>query len=83
MRTTIRLDPDLLRDVKQLSAATGKTMTAIIEEALREMFARRRTIKEEPPTYLTTVSGQGLQPGVDLDDTAALIDLMEEADDPA
>jgi hypothetical protein len=31
----------------------------------------------EPPIVLLTVSGNGLQPGVDLDDSAALLDLME------
>jgi aryl-alcohol dehydrogenase-like predicted oxidoreductase len=32
---------------------------------------------------LTTVSGKGIQPGLDLDDSATLLTLMEEADDSA
>ena len=35
------------------------------------------------PVKLITVSGKGLQPGVDLDDSAALLDLMEQFDVPA
>ena len=30
----------------------------------------------EPPVKLITVSGNGLQPGVDLDDSAELLELM-------
>jgi hypothetical protein len=38
-------------------------------------------ITAEPPIELLTVSGNGLQPGVDLDNSAALLDLMEESAD--
>lgn len=60
---------------------TGRTMTAVIEDALRQMLAQQKQLAERPPVYLTTVDGEGLQPGVDLDDSAALLDLMEAADD--
>ena len=83
MRTTIRLDDDLLVEVKQIAARSDKTLTSVIEDALREMLARRRKTEERRPVKLTTVSGSGLQPGVDLDDSAALLSLMEEFDDPA
>lgn len=83
MRTTIRLDDDLLVEVKQIAARSDKTLTSVIEDALREMLARRRTTKERVPVRLTTVSGGGIQPGVDLDDSAALLALMEESSDPA
>jgi metal-responsive CopG/Arc/MetJ family transcriptional regulator len=77
MRTTIRLDDHLLQEVKQLAAQRGSTMTAIIEEALRQMLAHRRAQSADaPPIELITVAGNGLQPGVDLDDSAALLDLM-------
>lgn len=80
MRTTIRLDEQLLAETKKLAAQTGRSMTAVIEDALREMLARQNQLAERPSVYLTTVSGSGLQPGVDLDDSAALHDLMD-ADD--
>lgn len=83
MRTTIRLDKQLLVEVKQLAAQTGQTQTAIIEEALRQMLARRQYMVERTPVNLVTVSGNGLQSGVDLDDSAALLDLMDNSDDPA
>ena len=83
MRTTIRIDDQLLAEIKQLSAQTGQTLTSIIEDALRQMLARRQQIGERPPVKLITVSGNGLQPGVDLDDSAALLELMDASDDPA
>lgn len=81
MRTTIRLDDQLLREIKQLAAQTGQTLTAVVEEALREMLVRRRQMADRQPVKLITTSGQGLQPGVDLDDSAALLELMDKADD--
>jgi K+-transporting ATPase c subunit len=83
MRTTIRIDDQLLAEVKQLAALTGQTLTAIIEDSLRQMLARQQQMAQRPPVELITVSGNGLQPGVDLDDSAALLELMETADDPA
>jgi metal-responsive CopG/Arc/MetJ family transcriptional regulator len=68
MRTTIRINDQLLAEIKQLAAQTGQTLTAIIEDALRQMLARRQQIAERPPIKLITVSGNGPQPGVDLND---------------
>ena len=83
MRTTIRLDDALLVEIKQIAARSDKTLTSVIEDALREMLARQRKTEERTPVQLATVSGGGLQPGVDLDDSAALLSLMEEFSDPA
>lgn len=80
MRTTIRLDDQLLRDAKTLAARTGRTLTAVIEEGLRRVLAPTEERAAWPPVVLPTVGGNGLQPGVDLDDTAALLDLMEGRD---
>lgn len=83
MRTTIRLDEDLMAEVKLRAARTGKTLTAVIEDALRESLARQKQSSDRKPVKLITVSGNGLQPGVDLDDSAALLTLMDQVNDPA
>jgi Arc/MetJ family transcription regulator len=83
MRTTIRLDDDLLAEVKLLAARSGKTLTSVIEDALRETLSRQNQVAERKPVRLTTVSGRGPQPGIDLDDTASLLSIMEESDDSA
>ena len=80
-RTTIRLDDSLLTQTKKFAAETGRTLTAVIEDALREVLARRRPGKPYPKVKFTTFGGRGLRPGVDLDNSAALLELMEESDD--
>lgn len=82
-RTTIRLPQELARAVKRLAAETDRTMTQVIEEALREAVARRDRPPKARKVRLPTFAGGGLRPGVDLDDSAALLQLMEGGDDPA
>ena len=77
MRTTIRLDDQLYSQVRQLAAKRNTTITAVIEDALRQLLTNQQVIQERPTVYLTTVDGEGLLPGVDLDDSAALLELME------
>ncbi len=54
------------------------TLTAVLEQALREMLARKKQRQERPRVPLPISRGGGLQPGVNLDSNAALLDLMEE-----
>ncbi len=75
------MDPDLLRRLKEYAARQGTTLTRVLEEAARQLLGRRpgpATGRER--LRLPTYSGQGLQPGVDLDDSAALLDLMDRRD---
>jgi predicted transcriptional regulator len=77
MRTTVRLDEALLAEAKQVAARTGRTLNAVIEDALRQALAQSRRPASRTPVELTTFRGEGLQPGIDLDDSAALLDAME------
>lgn len=77
MRTTVRIDDHLLREAKQLAARTGKTLTAVIEDALREVLARSKTRSQRSQVKLPTFRGNGLLPGVDLDDSTGLLELMD------
>lgn len=77
MRTTVRLDPRLLAEAKARAAASGTTLTALLEQALRESLARREAKAAVRPVRLKTCKGGGLRAGVDLDDSAALLDLMD------
>ena len=76
MRTTVTLDDQLLREAKSLAARTGVTLNSVIENALREALARRNAGTRREKVTLRTFRGHGLQPGVDLNDSAALLDLM-------
>jgi hypothetical protein len=77
MRTTVRLDERLLAEVKKYAAESGCTLTSIVEDALRETLARRRSGAKRKPVRLKTARGDGVRPGVDLDGTPSLLDLME------
>lgn len=80
MRTTIQLDDQLLAEAKQEALRTGRTLTALIEQALRESLARCRHTEPADPIELPTFGGRGLRPGVDLDDMANLVEMMERDD---
>jgi hypothetical protein len=82
MRTTIRLEEELLKQVRQLAAQTGQTMTSIIENALREMLSRRNTPPKRRRVRLITDGKGGLRPGVNLDNMSELYDLMDGINDP-
>lgn len=79
MRTTIKIDDVLLAEAKARAARSGTTLNVVVEDALREAFARRRTGGRQP-VELPTFAGSQLRPGVDLDDSAALLDRMEATD---
>jgi len=79
MRTTIKIDDRLLAEAKARAARSGRTLNAVVEDALREAFAPRPAANPPRPG-LPVFRGSRLAPGVDLDDSAALLDLMERAD---
>ena len=76
MRTTINLDDNLLTHLKELAAKTGRTMTSIIEDAIRQAIRSPRNAPRKR-VRLTVVDGKGPRPGVDLDDSASLLALMD------
>ena len=78
MRTTIRLDDQLLKTAKQYAYEQGKSLTAVIEDALRHSLSRSATGQKRPPVKLTMVKGDGLHPGMDLEDSASLLSVMEK-----
>ena len=83
MRTTIRLrlDDSLLAEAKKAAGEQGTTLTAVIENALRQSFAHRRYVAQRGKVRFTTSGKGGLRSGVDLDDSAALLELMERTHD--
>lgn len=76
MRTTVRLDDELLGAAKQRAAAERTTLTALIEESLRRTLADDSAGGETPFRLRRRGDATTLQ-GVDLDDSAGLRDLMD------
>jgi hypothetical protein len=78
MRTTININDRLLNEAKKRAAETHRTLTALIEDALR-LALRRTDTKAASPTVRIPTSGKGgVLPGVNLDDTSALLDRMDD-----
>jgi hypothetical protein len=78
MRTTVRLDQGLLERARKEAARRGVTLTSLIEDGL-QLILRRPLKPTRPPVSLPECrAGGGTQPGVDLNDSAALLDRMEE-----
>ena len=75
MRTTIRLPDDLYGQVRRRALETSATVTSVIENALRAALAERGD--DEKPFVVEPFHGTGTLPGVDLLDSASLLDVME------
>ncbi len=78
MRTTIRINDALLLQLKKIVLENNKTLSDIVEEALIEKLARLNAMENVEPVKLVTFKGNGLQPGIDLDDSASLLEMMEK-----
>jgi hypothetical protein len=78
MRTTVRLNEALLRDAKAEAARRGETVTALIERGLRLVLASsRKGARRKRIVLPVSTSSGGTLPGVDLDNSAELLDIME------
>lgn len=82
MRTTINLPDDLMLRAKKAALDSDTTLTEFVADALREALAKRgkRNVKRE--VELTTSGRGGVFPGVDLDNSADLLDIMDGLIDP-
>jgi hypothetical protein len=77
MRTTIRLSDDLLRKARKKAAEEGRTLTSLIEEALRTMLAESKPARRRRVQLPISKASGGTLPGVDLNRSSDLHDLME------
>jgi plasmid stability protein len=77
VRTTIRIDDELYREVKAKAARSGRTVAAVLEDAVRRGLAP----PERPAggQYRISATGAGgLQPGVDLSSNATVAEATDE-----
>jgi hypothetical protein len=79
MRTTVRLNSSLLERARQEAARRGVTLTSLIEQGLRLVLRRPLKRSERPVIALPECrAGGGVLPGVNLDDSADLLDRMDD-----
>ena len=77
MRTTVDLADHLLIRAKKLAAAERTTLTAVLEDSLRLYFASLPEPAKRKPgrPRLPVAHGGKPLPGVNLNDTSALLDV--------
>jgi Arc/MetJ family transcription regulator len=73
MKTTLNIDDTVMADLKREAARQGRTMSELVETALRLLLRSRRK-REEVPDLPTFHSGGAL---VDVADRDALYHAME------
>ncbi len=77
MRTTIRIDDELYRAVKTQAARSGRTVAAVLEDAVRRGL--NPSERRGGDRYVVRTTGRGgLRPGVDLSSNAAVAEAMDE-----
>jgi plasmid stability protein len=74
----VDLPDDVLSEAKVRAAREGRSLSDVVSDAVRSTFARTART-DRARVELPTFDGGGLQPGVDLDDSAALLDVMESS----
>jgi hypothetical protein len=77
MRTTLSIHEPLLRQAKEISLQRNISVSQVVEEALQSAFGKKASKSRGQSLRFKTFRGDGLQPGVDLSSSSALLDLME------
>jgi len=75
--TTLRLSDALVRKAKLYARKNDLTLTAVMERALSTYLTEGQKRRSKKPFTLPTFGSGGPLPGVDLDDTSALLDIMD------
>jgi hypothetical protein len=74
MKTTLEIPDQLMRDLKELAARKGKTMSELVESALRTFLDEKPEAKELPP--LPTFKSGGFL--VNIDSRAEWYDQLDD-----
>jgi len=83
MKTTLILDDEVHRQAKQVSARLGIPLTRFVEEAIRLRISTESARCREPVRKLPVCKKKGgLRASIDLDNSAELLDLLDQASEP-
>lgn len=77
MRTTIRIDDELYKEVKAKAALSGRTVAAVLEDAVRRGLhvpAQRAAVRYQ----IRPTGRHGLVSGIDLSSNAAVAEVMDD-----
>ena len=79
MRTTLNIDGQIMSLVRKRAAETGRTITDIVEQALRKEVSGEAPKAPRFALRWSAVAGKA-QPGIDLADRDSLYGAMERGD---
>lgn len=74
MKTTLNIDDTVMAQLKREAARQGRTMSELVETALRQLLRSQRKRTKLPP--LPTFNSGGMR--VDIADRNALYDAMDD-----
>ncbi len=77
MRTTVTLDDDIAATLTAMARRSGRAFRAILNETLRRGLARPKGAPRPTPFVVHTRDLGALQPGLNLDSIAALLERVE------
>jgi hypothetical protein len=77
VRTTVSISDELLAAARARARATGQTLGAVLEAALRRELAQQPAAGERPSVPVFR-GGTGPRPGLDLTSNVALHEALDE-----
>lgn len=80
MRTTLNLNDDLVQRAKQRAAAEDRTLTSVIEDALRRLLTDSGARDRREPYTVELMVRSDVQPGLDPNDPAFYKQIFEQDD---
>jgi hypothetical protein len=78
MEAVIHIDDQLFARAQQLAVSTGQTVDAVVVHALEETLERQEKASPAEKYCFPRDRGMGVLPGVNIDNSAELLDIMEE-----
>jgi hypothetical protein len=85
VRTTVNIDDHLLAEAKVMAARQHRTIGAVLDDALRKLFAEEMSRRSSSEPYRLprfNRGNPGLRPGVDLYDKEQLAELLGDNEAP-
>jgi hypothetical protein len=76
MRTTIRLNDDLLKRAKKRAADEGRTLTSLIEDGLVLILSKAKASRGRRVELPVSRATGGVLPGIDLNHSSDLEEAM-------
>ena len=80
MKIAIYLTKDLIQDAEKAAAERNATLSTFVGDAIRLALDRRHRIRTGRKFRVIAYGKGGVRAGVNLDDTSALLDIMDGID---